>query len=103
MATFAELWSQYACDRRPANIGAVVDGVHIGDLDDEIQDVAGSFAGLGSELGAPLVACLGLALETVTHLLPRLEPVETRAYFERLALLAHTALAEIASLNSRDG
>jgi len=50
----------------------------------------------------PMAAATTSTLETLTHLLPRLELVETRAYFERLALLAHTALAKIASLNSRD-
>jgi len=49
-----------------------------------------------------MAAATTSTLETLTHLLPRLELVETRAYFERLALLAHTALAKIASLNSRD-
>lgn len=96
MASFQDLWAQYSRDPRPANIGAVVDGVRIGDLDDEIQDVAGSYAGLRADLDAKRVARLGLALQTVTRLLPLLEPPATQRYFARLAALARSILAEIA-------
>jgi hypothetical protein len=96
MATFDDLWFAYGRDPRPANIGAMVDGVRIGDLDDEIQDVAGSYAGLRGDLGTSRVARLALALEAVTRLLPTIEPIETRRYFERLTLLGHAALVEIA-------
>jgi hypothetical protein len=97
MATFQDLWFRYGHDRRPANIGAVINGVRIGDIDDEIQDVAGSFAGLRTDIDPVRVARLGLALETLTLLLPSLEPPETRAYFERLAQLGRAVLAEIAN------
>lgn len=97
MAKFDELWAGYSRERRPANLGAWVNGVAIGDLDDEIQDVAGSYAGLRGKLGAWRAARLGLALAEVERILPGLEPAETRAYFERLAALARAALAEIAS------
>ena len=96
MATAEELWSRYGRDPRPANLGAVIGGVRIGDLDDEIQDVAGSYAGLRRELGAWRVARLGLALAQVEQLLPVIEPSATKAYFERLAELARATLAEIA-------
>jgi hypothetical protein len=97
MASFQELWQEYGRDRRPANIGAVVNGVRIGDLDDEIQDVAGSFAGLGSAIDAARVARLGNALDQLMLVLPSIEPAETRSYFERLARLARAALAAIAT------
>ena len=97
MATFHELWRAYGNEPRPANIGARVDGILIGDLDDEIQDIAGSYAGLRAEVGTWRVARLGLALAEVTRILPRLEPEPTRRYFERLATLARAALVEIAN------
>ncbi len=95
MASFQNLWFEYSRDRRPTNIGDVVNGIRIGDLDDEIQDVAGSFAGLGADIDAVPVARLGLALERVTGLLPSLEPADTRAHFDRLTRLARAALVEI--------
>ncbi|HTE45249.1 MAG TPA: hypothetical protein VK636_08420 [Gemmatimonadaceae bacterium] len=97
MATFSELWAAYGRDPRPANIGASINGVLIGELDDEVQDVAGSYAGLGADVGAWRAARLGLALERITRVLPLIEPENTRAYFERLASLARSALAEIAN------
>jgi hypothetical protein len=97
MAEFDDLWVAYSRDRRPSNLGARVNGVAIGDLDDEIQDVAGSYAALRGKLGTWRAARLGLALAEVERILPRLEPAETVAYFERLAALARAALAEIAS------
>jgi hypothetical protein len=96
MATFQDLWFAYGRTPRPPNIGARVDGVLIGDLDDEIQDVASSYAALGSELDAWRVARLGLALAEVTRLLPSLEPEVTRAYFDLLARLARSTLVELA-------
>ena len=96
MATFDELWVTYGRDSRPANIGGQVAGIPLGDLDDEIQDVAGSYAGLRQEIGAWRVARLGLALDRLDQILPSIEPATTKAYFERLALLARAALGEIA-------
>ena len=97
MSTFDELWVAYSRDLRPDNIGSQVGGVRLGDLDDEIQDVAGSYAGLRQEVGAWRVARLGLALDQLGRILPSIEPPRTKAYFERLALLARAALGEIAN------
>jgi len=97
MATFNELWSRYGRDRRPANIGATAGGVAIGELDNEIQDVASSYAGLRRDVGAWRVARLGLALASVERILPLVEPPATKAYFVRLAELARATLAEIAT------
>ena len=97
MATFDELWGRYGRDRRPGNIGATIGGVAIGELDDEIQDVASSYAGLRREVGAWRVGRLGLALAELERLLPLVEPPATRAYCDRLAALARAALAEIAT------
>ena len=36
MATFAELWADYGRDPRPGNLGDCVEGVWLGELDDEI-------------------------------------------------------------------
>jgi hypothetical protein len=96
MATFQELFAAYSRDPRPANIGARVHGVVLGAIDDEIQDVAGSYAGLGAVIDAERVARLGLALADLTRVLPEIEPAETRAYFERLEALARSALSAIA-------
>ena len=96
MATFDDLWAAYGRDPRPANIGGQVAGIPLGELDDEIQDVAGSYAGFRAEIGAWRVARLGLALDQLGHILPAIEPAATKAYFERLALLARAALGEIA-------
>lgn len=41
MTSFRDLWTAYGHEPRPANIGAVIDGVRIGALDDEIQDRRG--------------------------------------------------------------
>ena len=96
MATFDELWAAYATDRWPDNIGDALDGVLLGELDDEVQDVASTYAALGPELEAWRVARLGLALKGITQALPQLEPRATREYFERLATLAQVVLGEIA-------
>ena len=95
MASFDELWTAYARDRRPGNLGARVNGISIGDVDDEVQDVAGSYAGLRSGVSAARAARLGLALGDIERVLPLLEPPETKAYFERMASLARAALVEI--------
>ena len=96
MATFDELVMAYGGEKRPANLGARVEGVLIGELDDEVQDVTGSYAGLRDEVGAWRVARLGLALAEIERILPAIEPAATRVYFEHLALLARAALIEIA-------
>lgn len=97
MATFDELWFAHGRDPRPANIGARVDGVPLADLDDEVQDVAGSYAGLRREIGTWRAARLGLVLDQIVRILPVIEPPQTKAYFERLALLARAMLIEIAN------
>ena len=96
MVTFNEAWAAYSRDARPANIGGEVNGVRIGALDDEVQDIAGSYAGLREDVGSWRVARLGLALDQLGRILPAIEPAATRAYFERLAVLARAALAELA-------
>ena len=96
MATFDELSIAYASDKRPANIGARVEGALLGELDDEVLDVTGSYRGLRDDVGAWRVARLGLALAEIERILPAIEPAPTRVYFEHLALLARAALVEIA-------
>jgi len=94
MSSFQELWLEYGRARRPANIGARVEGLLIGELDDTVQDVASSFAGMGSAVGSARVAQLGLALADITRVLPSLEP--TRAYFDLASRVARATLAAIA-------
>lgn len=91
---------EYGRARRPANIGARVDGVLIGELDDTVQDVASSFAGMGSAVSSVRVAQLGLALADITRVLPSLEPEATRAYFDLGARVARATLASIAAAGS---
>jgi hypothetical protein len=102
MPSFQELWLEYGQTRRPANIGARVDGLLIGDLDDEVQGIASSFAAMGSEVGADRVARLGLALADITRVLPSLEPDATRAYFDLAARVARATLGEIANAAPND-
>jgi len=97
MASFQELWLEYGRARRPANIGARVDGLLIGELDDTVQDVASSFAGMGSAVGSARVAQLGLALADITRVLPSLQPEATRAYFDLASRVARATLAAIAA------
>jgi hypothetical protein len=97
MSAFQELWLEYGRARRPANIGARVDGVLIGDLDDTVQDVATSFAAMGSAIDSARVARLGLAFADITRLLASLEPEATRAYFDLAAQVARATLADIAN------
>ncbi|MFL5605136.1 MAG: hypothetical protein ACJ8AD_01700, partial [Gemmatimonadaceae bacterium] len=77
-------------------IGDVVDGVSLGQIDDEIQDVVGSYVGMRGDTSAWQAARLGLALAELTRVLPTIRPVATQAYFQRLAELARQALASIA-------
>src|SRR5688572_19038243 len=96
MPSVEELWNAYGRDRRPDNIGAIVDGIRLGELDDDIQDVVSSYAGLGAGISVYQVAKLSVALARTIRVLPSITPVETRAYFERLATLAEAVLAELA-------
>jgi hypothetical protein len=86
------LWAAYGRRARPADIGARVMGVLLGDLDDEVQDVVGSYAGMRADAGMPRAARLGLAYGEIRRVLPGIERAETRIYFEHLAELANAAL-----------
>jgi hypothetical protein len=97
MAAFQDLWLVYGRTSRPANIGARVDGVLIGDLDEQVQDIAASFAAMGSAVSSARVARLGLALADIMRVLPSLEPEATRAYFDLAAQVARATLVEIAN------
>jgi hypothetical protein len=56
MSSVQELWHAYGRDRRPANIGDRIGVVVLGELDDEVQDVVGSYIGMGAEPGANIAA-----------------------------------------------
>jgi hypothetical protein len=95
MATFDQLRDEY--DRRavPANIGDTVEGVRLGELDADVQDVLDNWD-LGPVLGLQRVARLGLGLATAECLLLAMEPGETRDYVAFLSEVASAALSWIA-------
>jgi hypothetical protein len=97
MATLQELSLWYGRAPWPANIGDRVGGTVLAELDDEVQDVTGSYSGMGAAVGAWRVARLGLALGEITRVLPDIRPPATQAYFAQVAALARAALAEIAA------
>lgn len=96
--TLEALWAEYARCPRPMHIGATISGVRLGELDDEIQDVIGSW-GMGPELGLGRVARLGLAVADAERVLPAIPPGENRAYVALLAALGRAALASLAREN----
>jgi hypothetical protein len=92
--TLEALWAEYSRRPRPVHIGATVDGVRLGELDDEIQDVIGSL-GMGPDLGLGRVARLGLAVADAERVLPAIPPGEKREYVALLAALGRAALASL--------
>lgn len=95
MMTLEALWAEYSRRPRPAQIGATIGGVRLGELEDEIQDVITSF-GMGPEFGAWRVARLGLAVADAERVLPAIPPGEDREYVALLAALGRAALASLA-------
>ncbi len=92
--TLEALWAEYARRSRPAHIGAAIDGVRLGELDDEIQDVISSW-GMGRDLGLSRVARLGLAVADAERVLPATAPGEEREYVALLAALGRAALVSL--------
>lgn len=95
MASFSQLWTSYQQTPRPGNFGATVAGIRLGELDDEVQDLAGSCVGLGAAFDAVRADRLRAAVEQIERLLPQLEPPETQRYFGQLAALAAAMLGEL--------
>ncbi len=95
MTTLDALWAEYARRPRPPQLGATVDGVRLGEVDDEIQDVITSNFGMGVDSGLWRVARLGLALADAERVLPAIPAGETREYFVLLVAVARAALESI--------
>lgn len=93
--TFEALWAEYSCRPRPAHIGGTVDGVPLGELDNEIQDVISSWS-MGPDLGLWRVARLGLAVADAERVLSATPAGENREYVALLAALGRAALTSLA-------
>ncbi|MGH7549048.1 MAG: hypothetical protein ACREMM_12900 [Gemmatimonadales bacterium] len=93
MNTREELWADYQRQSRPPNIGDTISGVSLGEVDDDVQDVLGSW---GPQLDARRVARLGRAAADLERVLPLIAPQETREYFALVSALARAALDAIA-------
>jgi len=99
MPTLDDLFGEYGRRRFPANIGDEVAGVRLGELDDEVQDVIGSYCGMGLEVGMWRVARLGLAYGDIMRVLPHILQEDTRTYFVWLADLARAGLESMRELD----
>lgn len=95
MSALDALWAEYSRRPRPPNIGDVVGGVCLGDLEDEVQDVITSFA-MGPELGLMRMARLGLAVADAERIRPTMPTGEAREYVTLLAELGRAALQSVA-------
>jgi len=95
MNTREELWAEYQRRPRPPNIADTISGVSLGEVDDDVQDVLGSW-GMGAELGVSRIAKLGQAIANLERVLPLIRPEETRQYFALVSALGHAALESIA-------
>ncbi len=95
MNTREELWVEYQRRPRPPNLGDTINGVSLGEVDDEVQDVLGSW-GMGAELGLWRVARLGRAVADLERVLPLIAPEETRQYFTLVGALGRAALDSLA-------
>ena len=88
-----ELWAEYQRRPRPPNVGDTIQGVSLGEVDDDVQDVLGSW---GPQLDAWRVARLGRAVANLEAILPLITPGETREYFLLVGALGRSALEAIA-------
>lgn len=95
MNTREELWAEYQRRPRPPNIGDTINGVSLGEVDDDVQDVVGSWA-MGADLGVWRVARLGRAVADLERILPLIAPEETRRYFALVSVLGRSALDSLA-------
>ncbi len=95
MTTREELWAEYQRRPRPPNIGDIIDGVSLGEVDDDVQDVLGSWE-MGADLGVWKVAALGRAVANLERILPLIAPEETRQYFALVSALGRSALDSLA-------
>jgi hypothetical protein len=85
-------WFAYGNTPRPARIGDTLDGVRLGELEDEMQDVISSyFAGDGS-LDVERRDRLALAQAATQRILPSVPDDPTRTYLASLARLAGKVL-----------
>ena len=99
MPTLDELSREYGRRRFPANIGDEVAGIRLGELDDDVQDIIGSYCGMGLEVRIWRVASLGLAYGDIMRVLPHIAPDDTRTYFVWLAELARAGLESMRELD----
>ena len=98
MNTLERLLAQYQVTPRPPDIGDSIAGVSLGDVDDDVQDVLGSW-GIGADLGLWKLARLGRAAADLERALPLIHREETREYFTLVRALARSALDCIADGN----
>ncbi len=92
MHQLQELFAEYNRRPFPANIGDEISGIRLGELNDEVQSIIGSYLGMGLDIGSWRVARLGLVYGDIMRMLPEIAQDDTREYFTWLAALAHAAL-----------
>ena len=95
MSISADLWVHwiaYGNTPRPARIGAALDGVRLGELEDEMQDVISSYFGSDGYLDTERRDRLALAHAATQRILPSVPDVATRTYLASLAKLAGRVL-----------
>ena len=85
-------WSTYGNTLRPARIGDALDGVRLGELEDEMQDVISSYFGNDGTLDIVRRDRLALAHAATQRVLPSVPDVPTRTYLASLANLAGRVL-----------
>ena len=94
--TREELWTQYQATPMPPHIGDTIDGVRLGDVDDEVQDVLSSWS-VGPKMPLSKVASLGRAAADLERVLPKINDHQTQRYFSLVRALARSALDSIAA------
>ena len=74
----------------------VVDGVRLGELDDEIQEIVRACSAQGPGVAPAAVARLGLALADLNRVLPKITPGAAHDYFVMVESLARGTLSALA-------
>jgi hypothetical protein len=75
---------------------AIVDGVVLADLENEIRELVDGCSSMGERTPAPHVARLGLLLAELTRVLSQIEPAASQEYFRMVESTARAALSAVA-------
>jgi hypothetical protein len=79
----------------PSSIVITIDGVRLGELDDDIHEIVRTYSEMGDRIAPAHVARLALALADLTRVLPQIMPAATHEYFVMVESLARGTLSAL--------